>query len=153
MENHIEQYRRNQVAGMTQRELIVMLFSGAIRFLAEAKKAMNGDRYDQSWPKLDRARKIVIHLYSTLNMDAGPIAKDLAALYSYVIEQICVANAQRETEPIDICIDVLTTVRESWEEMDDPDKKSIPLPRENNQATSPVAGATENQPVGISLKA
>ncbi len=121
MEQHIEDYQRNQVAGMTQRELIIMLYSGAIRYLSEAKTAIRNERYDQSWPKLDRARKIVVHLYSTLNLEAGKIAEDLASLYSYVIDQICVANARREIAPVDTCINVLQTVREAWEQIPDPE--------------------------------
>jgi flagellar protein FliS len=107
---------------MTQRELIVMLYSGAIRYLNEAREAIKMERFDQSWPKLDRARKIVVHLYSTLNLEAGKIAEDLASLYSYVIDQICVANARREIAPIDTCISVLQTVREAWEQIPDPEQ-------------------------------
>jgi len=122
MNSHIEQYRRSQVTGMSQKELILMLYRGAIRFLSEAKAAMGSQRYDQSWVKLDRARKIVLHLYSTLNMEAGQVANDLAALYSHIIEQISVANAKREPALIDHCIKVLNTVKEGWEQIPDAEK-------------------------------
>jgi flagellar protein FliS len=153
MENHIEQYRRTQVSGMTQKELIVMLYNGAIRFLTEAKGAIGENRYDQSCSKLDRARKVVLHLYSTLNMEAGPLAGDLAALYSYVVEQICVANATRETPPIDSCINVLATVKEAWEQVPDQEKKGVsPGGGKEQDGFGPVNSA-ERQPVGLSLKA
>lgn len=153
MENHIEQYQRSQVAGMSQRELILMLYSGAIRFLSEAKAAISEQRYDRSWAKLDRARKIVLHLYSTLNMDAGRIARDLASLYSYVVEQICVANAKREAEPIDVCINVLSTVREAWEQIPDTEKPGIAPVADSGMATVTQAGNEERRPAGLSLKA
>lgn len=149
MENHIEQYQRSQVLGMSQCELILMLYNGAIRFLNEAKELIARERYDQSWPKLDRARKIVLHLYSTLNMDAGEIATNLASLYSYVVEQICVANATRQPEAIDLCINILSTVREAWEQIPDTEK-----PGATDGGTFAVpAGIDAQRTVGLSLKA
>jgi len=151
MENHIEQYRRTQVSGMTQKELILMLYNGAIRFLTEAKGAIGEERYDKSCAKLDRARKVVLHLYSTLNMEAGQLANDLAALYSFVVEQICVANARRETAAVDSCINILSTVKEAWEQLPDQEKSNnqpvTGLPSEN------TANPGERQPVGLSLEA
>lgn len=149
MENYIEQYQRSQVAGMSQRELILMLYNGAIRFLSEAKELIARERYDQSWLKLDRARKIVLHLYSTLNMDAGEIATNLASLYSYIVEQICVANATHQTEAINVCINILTTVRGAWEQIPDTEKPAAV--GADNAAV--LVGADAQRPVGLSLKA
>ena len=152
MDTQIEQYRLNQVSGMTQRELILMLYRGAIRFLTEAKGALADQRYDQSWAKLDRGRKIVLHLYSTLNMEAGRIATDLAGLYSYIVEQICVANATREAAPIDVCINLLSTVKEAWEQLPDQEKPGG-LPVEAARPIEAVTARADNQPIGLSLKA
>ena len=153
MENQIEQYQRSQVSGMSQRELILMLYSGAIRFLNEARDAINQEKFDRSWTKLDRARKIVLHLYSTLNMDAGKIAKDLAALYSYIVEQICVANAKHEIEPVNTCIEVLRTVSEAWEQIPDAERPGAAPESSGGMTTMTQADADARQPVGLSLKA
>ncbi len=147
MDTHIQQYRLSQVSGMTQKELILMLYRGAMRFLTEARAAIVVERFDQSCVKLDRARKIVLHLYTTLNLEAGSIAKDLASLYSYVVEQICVANARRETEPIDVCLDVLDTIKQAWEQLPDTEKSEAAP-----DAELETVGA-EPQPVGLSFEA
>jgi len=154
MENQIEQYQLNQISGMSQAELILMLYRGAIRFLHEAKGALAQQRYDQSWSKLDRARKIILHLYSTLNLDAGRIATDLAALYSYVIEQICVANAKRETDPIDVCINILSTVKEAWEQLAEQEKQGEASAVKCDTPAEVVAAGIDNgQPVRLSIEA
>jgi len=153
MEKHIEQYRRTQVSGMTQKELILMLYNGAIRFLTEAKGAIGEERYDKSCAKLDRARKVVLHLYSTLNMEAGQLANDLAALYSFVVEQICVANAKRETAPVDSCINILSTVKEAWEQLPDQEKSGNQPAIGQSQTGEKTAHPEERQPVGLSLEA
>lgn len=113
--NQLDQYRRTQLLGMSQAELVVMLYHGAIRFLREAIDLVMAERYDQSWKKFDRARRIVIHLCGTLNRDAGDVAHKLSALYAYVIEQITVANARRDPHVAEDCIQILTTLKEGWE--------------------------------------
>ena len=113
--NRLSEYRRSQILGMSQIDLVIMLYQGAIRFLNEAVELLQAGRYDQSWQKFDRARRIVIHLCGTLNRDAGDLAGKFASLYAFVIEQIGIANARRDIEVAQNCISVLTTLKEGWE--------------------------------------
>ncbi len=113
--NSLSEYRRSQILGMSQIDLVIMLYQGAIRFLTEGIDLVNQERYDQSWQKFDRARRIVIHLCGTLNSDAGDLAGKFASLYAFVIEQIGVANARRDIEVAQNCINILTTLKEGWE--------------------------------------
>jgi flagellin-specific chaperone FliS len=86
-------------------------------------------------------------------MEAGQIAKDLATLYSYLIEQICVANAERNTGPIDTCIDVLQTVREAWEQIPDTEKPNPAPETAAPPAPATTTAAAERRSAGLSLKA
>jgi flagellar protein FliS len=112
---HVGEYRKTQLFGMSQAELVVMLYQGAIRFLREATELIAAERYDLSWQKFDRARRIVVHLCGTLNRDAGELADKLSALYAFIIEQITVANARRDVETAENCIQILSTLKEGWE--------------------------------------
>jgi flagellar protein FliS len=114
-DDRLSEYRRSQVLGMTQVDLVIMLYQGAIRFLNEGIELVNAERYDQSWQKFDRARRIVIHLCGTLNREAGDLAGKLTALYAFVIEQIGVANARRDIDVARSCISILSTLKEGWE--------------------------------------
>jgi flagellar secretion chaperone FliS len=111
----LSEYRRSQIMGMSQIDLVIMLYHGAIRYLNEAIAMMEAERFDQSWQKFDRARKIVVHMLGTLNFEAGDLAGKMASLYAYVIEQISVANARRDPEIARQCIHVLTTLKEGWD--------------------------------------
>lgn len=115
--DHLVEYQRSRVLNMSQVELVVTLYQGAIRFLHEAITQLEHARYDQSWQKFDRARRIVMHLCATLNPEAGDLTKKFAALYAYVIEQISVANARRDPTVARNCIDILTTLKSGWEEL------------------------------------
>ena len=114
-ERHLSQYRNAQLLGMSQTELVVVLYQGAIRFLQEAIDLVSAERYDLSWKKFDRARRIVVHLCGTLNREAGELTEKLTALYTFVIDQITVANARRDIAAARTCIEILTTLKEGWE--------------------------------------
>ena len=111
----LDESRQAQLLGMSQPELVVMLYQGAIRFLYEAIDLVDAERFDQSWQKFDRARRIVVHLCGTLNRDTGDLADKLSALYEFMIEQITIANARCDIQAARNCIEILTTLKEGWE--------------------------------------
>lgn len=68
---------------------------------------------------LQKAQRIVMELMSCLDMDkGGEIAKNLLALYSYVLNELVEANVGDKIEPIDRCIKILCELRESWVEVE-----------------------------------
>ncbi len=113
----LAEYRRTQIMGMSQAQLVVMLYQGATRYLYEAIELVRAERYDRSWQKFDRARRIVTHLYGTLNPAAGDLSNKLGSLYAYLIDQITVANARHDIEVAENCIQILTTLKDGWEQL------------------------------------
>ncbi|MBP7779417.1 MAG: flagellar export chaperone FliS [Acidobacteria bacterium] len=108
-------YRQTQVQSRTPLELVVMLYDGALKFLHQARLAVEqGDiaaRRDAS----ARALTIVSELQSTLNMEqGGEIAERLDELYAYVTARILQAAAANAVGPLDDASRVLATLRESW---------------------------------------
>jgi len=139
--NSLDEYRQTQLLGMSQAELLVMLYQGAIRFLHEAIVLIENKRFDQSWQKFDRARRIVVHLCGTLNRDAGDLADKLAALYAFLIEQITIANARRDIQVAQNCIDILRTLKEGWEGVAAQTAEAVPAGKAAVPTTSIEAGA------------
>ena len=115
--NTLFEYHRTQVMGMSQSQLVVMLYQGAIRYLREATDEVRAGRFDRSWPKFDRARRIVVHLYGTLDPAGGELTTKLSALYAFVIDQITIANARRDLGCAESCIQILTNLKEGWEQL------------------------------------
>lgn len=133
MQKDIEKYKEMQIAGLKQKDLIVMLYGRAIQYLKEAKKHIKNNNVSGWQTSFDKARKIILHLYSTLNTkEGGIIAEKLQSLYAYMVEQICAANALKDTKIVDQIIPLLNTIKEGWEKIDTQDKsvpktiKSIP---------------------------
>ncbi|MBD3233582.1 MAG: flagellar export chaperone FliS [candidate division Zixibacteria bacterium] len=131
MNDQIRTYERIQTDGLNQKQLIVMLYNGIIRFLAEARESLNSDDKQTAQVKFEKARKIVFHLLSTLNLDAGEIALKLKSLYSFMILEITEASMRSDAEIVDRLIPIVENVKKGWEaiELNDesisPDKRKI----------------------------
>ena len=111
----IDTYRRTEIESRTPLELVVMLYDGALRFLAEARGAMERKDVPTRRTALGRALAIVSELQSTLNMDAGgEISVELDRLYSFVTMRLTDASSTQDVRPLDDAVRVLSTLREGW---------------------------------------
>jgi len=96
-----------------------MLYDGAIRFMEAGKYGIEHKDLELQNQNLQKAQRIVMELMSCLDMDkGGEIAKNLLALYSYVLNELVEANVGDKIEPIDRCIKILCELRESWVEVE-----------------------------------
>ena len=119
MNDQLRTYQQMHISGLNQKELIVLLYSGALRYIEEGKELMSKNDVPQIHDRLNRARNIFIHLLSTLDMEAGgEIADRLSALYAYFIEKITMANATKKAEELDEIVPLIQDIKESWEKID-----------------------------------
>jgi flagellar protein FliS len=64
-----------------------------------------------------RAVDIINQFLASLDYEVGgEIAKNLEALYQYMLEQILVANVNNDAEPITQVVSLLSTLKSGWEE-------------------------------------
>jgi len=119
MENNLKTYQNMHISGLNQKDLIVMLYSGALRFIDEGKEFIHKNDVPQTSEKLSRARNIFVHLLSTLNLElGGEFAEKLSALYAYFIEKITNANVTKDIKELDEIIPLISEIKESWEQID-----------------------------------
>lgn len=110
-------YKRVDIETASQGKLIVMLLNGAILKAEEAKKHMAAASPEKVHDCLIRAQDIVAELRSALNMGAGEVATNLDRSYEYFQHLLIMANVRKEPGPIDECVGLMTTIRETWEEV------------------------------------
>jgi len=116
MENGHNAYKRNNTMGMSQIDLILMVYRGAINFLEQAKLDFAVQKFTTGRTACDRARKCMVHLYTTLDMEKGAeIAEHLGQLYAFVIEQIDLTVADKSMSRLDELIQIITTLKEGWD--------------------------------------
>jgi flagellar protein FliS len=112
---YVNEYRKSAVNGASPLQLVIMLYDGALRFMEAGKHAMNLGDLPKQDASLQKAQRIVMELMSCLDLkQGGEVAKNLLALYSYILNQLVDANVGDKTEPIDRCIKVMSELRESW---------------------------------------
>ncbi len=115
----VARYREEQVNNLSQKDLILMLYDGAIRFCDEARTAIEADDVSTSYEKLVRVRAIVTELFSILNpdVDVEPV-RNLRRLYDFCIYGVTQVNFSKDLTMLDGVVDVLTGLRDTWAEID-----------------------------------
>jgi flagellar protein FliS len=110
-------YTQVDVETASQGKLIVMLFNGAIKRAEEAKRQLLRNNRQEVHNNLIRAQDIVAELRGALNMKAGEIARNLDRIYEYFQHLLVQANIKKQAEPITECVELLTVMRDTWEEV------------------------------------
>lgn len=109
-------YRQTEVQSRTPLELVVMLYDGALRFLAVAHDAVVRRDIPARRDALARVLAIVSELQSTLDLErGGVVATDLDNLYTYITARLMDAAAKNDTAPLDDARRLLETLRGAWQ--------------------------------------
>ncbi len=113
-----DQYQRSAVLTATQEQLIVMLYDGAGRYLAQAAVAMGERQIEAAHNKLRRAELIIGHLQASLDFErGGEIAPRLASIYLFCQRHLNQARLNSDPEPIDEVRRLLGTLRDAWSQI------------------------------------
>lgn len=129
------QYQKTQIETASQKQLILMLYDGAIRFLRLAKESMAEGDLETTHNALIRTQAIILELLSGLNQDSGEITGKLAALYDYFYQRLIEANRDKNSEIVDEVINFLQELRDVWAQVKEErqngktsEKTAIPVP-------------------------
>lgn len=110
-----EAYRRVEAESRSPMELVVMLYDGALRFLAAAREAHGRRDLIARGNALSRALAIIAELQSTLNLkEGGAIAEELDRLYSYITWRLMDVNVKQDGTALDEAHKLLSTLSDAW---------------------------------------
>jgi flagellar protein FliS len=108
-------YRRVEAESRSPLELVVMLYEGALRFLADAREAHGRRDFIARGNSLSRALAIIAELQNTLNLkDGGAVAAELDRLYTYITWRLMDVNAKQDGTALDEAHKILSTLCEGW---------------------------------------
>lgn len=126
MSQPLERYQQDSTRTASPGKLIVMLYDGCLRFMAQAKEAIAAGDSNVAGNKITRAQDIVRELRVTLDMErGGEVAANLASLYMYVLEQQTLARVNQTTEGLDEATRVMAELRDAWAQI-----QNTPIPAE-----------------------
>ena len=110
-----EAYYQTHVQSRSPLELVVMLYDGALRFVALARSALERKDIRARQQAISRALAIMSELQSTLDMEkGGEIAVSLDALYVYINGRILEGASKQNLGALDEAAHLLTTLRDAW---------------------------------------
>src|SRR3972149_6492409 len=108
-------YERTKVETSDQRQLIVLLYDGAIRFMHKAVARIDANDIEAAHNYLVRSRDILGELLATLKPEkAGEVGANLQRLYVYVFNRLVEANLVKDRAIVAECIKLMSTLREGW---------------------------------------
>jgi flagellar protein FliS len=108
-------YRAAQTQTASPLELVVLLYDGALRFLADAERAMATHDLRSRATSISRAMAIVIELQATLDMTrGGAVAAELDRLYDFVQERLLATTRDNDATALADAQRVLAQLADAW---------------------------------------
>lgn len=100
-------------------QLILMLFDGAIAAITFAKTELAAGRIETKGLSISKAIDIIANgLKVSLELEAGgEIAKNLDALYDYMVRRLIQANRKNQVSALDEVVSLLQEIRSAWTEI------------------------------------
>jgi flagellar protein FliS len=110
-------YRQSAVLTAPPEKLVVLLYDGARRFLAQAAAAMGEKRVDVASDRLTRAEAIIDELLSTLDLSAGEVAERLQAIYLFFKRHLAEARIHQDPKRVEDVSRLMGELRAAWAEL------------------------------------
>ena len=108
-------YKQQSILTAPRGQLVVMLYDGCVRFLAQAAQAMSAGQIGEAGERLSRAEAIVDELLSTLDLEqGGVIASRLQGIYVWTTQTLIRARFEQDAAAIETVAELFGELRESW---------------------------------------
>lgn len=118
MQNAAQAYFQTQVSTTSQGEIVVLLYDGALRFLAQAREKMLEKDYAAKGILISRTLDIVNELDSCLNLEVGgDLAQNLHQLYFMCCTRLLQANLKLDVELLDSVVGILEGLKSAFEQI------------------------------------
>lgn len=113
--NPYEKYREVQVLTASPERLVLLLYEGAIRFLEEARAALDGGDLAKAHERLTRTQDILTELITGLDFNYE-VSSNLYRLYDYFRRRLVEANVRKDPGAVQEVLRFLKELRDTWRE-------------------------------------
>ena len=115
MNAYMNQYQNNSVMTASPEQILIMLYDGAIRFVRQARVAIEENRPADKSHAVGKTIAIITEFSNTLDHNiGGEIAADLSRLYDFMIRELAAVNAHGDRKKLDGVEQVLADLREGF---------------------------------------
>lgn len=116
MNNPYQSYQTNAVQTASPGELTLMLYNGCLKFIAQAKKAIEDKDVEARNTNLLKAQKIIQELMITLNMEYE-VAKSMMTMYDYIYRRLVEANIKSDMSILEEVEGYVKEFRDTWKQV------------------------------------
>lgn len=116
MNNPYQSYQTNAVQTASPGELTLMLYNGCLKFIAQAKKAIEEKNIEARNTNLLKAQKIIQELMVTLNMEYE-VAKSMMTMYDYIYRRLVEANIKSDVTILEEVEGYVKEFRDTWKQV------------------------------------
>ncbi len=110
-------YKKTSVNTASKEQILLMLYQAAIKNCKKAIEAIEKKDIAAKGEYIGKLQDIIIELNSSLDFEVGgDVAKELSSLYDFILFSSTQANIKIDTEPLEGCIEVLTTLYDGWQQ-------------------------------------
>lgn len=111
----LQGYRAAQAQTSSPLELVVLLYDGALRFLADAERAMAAGDLRARGVAIGKALAIINQLQATLDMaKGGEVAAELDRLYDFVQDRLLQTTRDHDAGALADAQKVVASLADAW---------------------------------------
>jgi flagellar protein FliS len=147
MQKAAQAYFQTQVTTTSQGDILIMLFDGALKFLAQARERMAARDFAKKGILISKALDVLAELQSSLNpQKGGDLAENLRRIYLICQTKLLAANMRMDVKQLDEVVNILSGIRDAFAQINTPGVSPVsPPPGEAARATGmmppPAGGA------------
>ncbi|MCB9094629.1 MAG: flagellar export chaperone FliS [Halobacteriovoraceae bacterium] len=110
-------YKKTSVQTASKEQVLLMLYQTAINCTKKAIEAIENNDLTKKGENIGKLQDIIIELSNSLDFEVGgDIAKELNALYDYILHSSTKANINIDKAPLEGVLSVLKTLYGGWTE-------------------------------------
>ncbi len=117
MNDMVSLYRTAQAVTSNPVERVVLLYEGAVRFAVRHIDALERGDYEAAHIASVRCQEIVAELQEVLDLEAGPIAHQLDAVYRFMLDRLVAGNIARKPAATTEVLELMRELLGSWQEV------------------------------------
>lgn len=114
--NPYQTYQNNAVTTASPGDLTLMLYNGCLKFIKQAKLAIDNKDVETKHINLVKAQYIITELMVTLNTDYE-VGKSMMQMYDYMKRRLIEANTKSDVEILNEVEGYVVEFRDTWKEV------------------------------------
>ena len=108
-------YKNQQIMTASPEELTLMLYNGALKFMAESIQAIEEKKFEKAHETNIRSQNIIREFMVTLDMQYE-LSHNLYEIYDYIHRSLIEANLKKDAAKLKEVRDLLRELRDAWAE-------------------------------------